>query len=256
MITLTKFQMFPAVTRLMVGHRLVVAMGALYLVGGAFGKNSNHFFRYNIASNDWTRLANMSVARGYSATVHHGDHIYVIGGCPWSKRHVTAEHYNLNTDQWETLPQLPKYCRPTLSAVVYNDRILVLGEESNDLSHLMLFHPETKQWEVLLSEKIPSRIMLTLPPVLVVHEQHCYRVTFDKGTPSKQLIRVTTNNGVTEATVEPLIHNVPEQENLTKNNASYSSIFCIDDSKYIRLTRRDCTFKLQSENRIHRSEHG
>ena len=213
---MTKFRMDPAVTLPMVGLSAVVAMGGLYLVGGDMFAAATRkcLFRYNATSNGWTQLANMKAVHNcFSAKVHHRDHIYVIGG-------GLPERYNLNTDQWETLPRPPKYCR-TSSAVVYNDRILVLGRNDHDnQTHLMLFHPETKQWDLLLSEDTPSRMVMI---VLVVHEQHCYCVSTKNGILSTQLIRMTTNNGVTEATLEP------------KKTADGCSIFCIDDSKYVRL---------------------
>lgn len=177
----------------------------------------------------------MNVARRDQLAVYHEDYIYVIGG--WSTTsHITdVERFNMDEDTWETLPHLPVDCSAT-SAVVFDNKVLVYAEESVErryLGYLMLFQPESRQWDVLLSEGISSSssLRVLIPPLLVLHQQRCYRVAYVSGVASVQQIHLTTIDGKMEATLGRS-QNVVEQKNVGKTGARF---FCIDEARFANL---------------------
>lgn len=78
--------------------------------------------RYDLATREWRRVADVTLARGGLATVVFGGHIYTFGGeFPWTCTDV-VERYDPAADRWVRLGALPE-ARHGIMAGVLDGRV-------------------------------------------------------------------------------------------------------------------------------------
>ena len=81
-----------------------------YVLGGAVASSSpvNNFQHYDVASNNWTSLANLPTALLGSAAVCYGGHIYLAGGHNGTTRTRLFYIYDIATNIWSSGADLPR----------------------------------------------------------------------------------------------------------------------------------------------------
>ncbi|XVF85954.1 hypothetical protein PTKIN_Ptkin17bG0159100 [Pterospermum kingtungense] len=103
-----------------------LAVGTQLLV---FGKevNSQVIYRYSILSNSWTTGTSMNAPRCLFGSASLGEIAILAGGCD-SQGNIlsSAEMYNSETEQWETLPSMNKP-RKMCSGVFMDKKFYVIG---------------------------------------------------------------------------------------------------------------------------------
>jgi N-acetylneuraminic acid mutarotase len=148
----------------------VIHRGKIYVIGGSiikdvvpietkhYNERADFYFTgvveiYDIAANKWTRGSD-KLTWGVCEAVLYDGKIYAIGGFNGLPQN-TFEAYDLATDRWEKLPDLPF----TISAhhgAVLNDKIFTFGD-FYDLSRVCQYDFATKEWSILNTNFIPSR---------------------------------------------------------------------------------------------------
>ena len=191
---LSKWDRFPLMNVTLCLPSIVEAYGDLYLAGGKIcpifgnGYNSRAFVRYNVGLNRWCELAPLKVEREPKCgIVHLGNYIYLLGGneripdetFPIPIRN--AERYNMETNEWESLPDMPSdFYNP--SVVVYNNKLLLYGPQRMEphmgqttVYNMMMFCPRSLSWMSLWHGEWSSGM---IPSTLTVHEDKCYEIRY------------------------------------------------------------------------------
>lgn len=86
----------------------VTAEGMIYISGGYTTTFVAEFWRYNIAGNAWTNLTSGFSARAYHGSCAFNGKVYVIGGADTGSSLTTAHEYNVNTNVWKVVKNLPR----------------------------------------------------------------------------------------------------------------------------------------------------
>ena len=132
----------------------------IYVVGGHGnrlygGDVRNSLFRYSVAEDRWTRLADMPTARGALAVGIIEGKLYAAGGMtsgrPLGHAVRTLEVYDIATDRWSRGPDMPT-AREHIGGTVLDGRLYVLGgrdARSDALGTATRFDPESGEWESL-----------------------------------------------------------------------------------------------------------
>ncbi|MGH7454601.1 MAG: Kelch repeat-containing protein, partial [bacterium] len=148
----------------------VIYNGKIYVIGGSIIKDvvkiEKVFYNerltfyytgiveiYDIAANKWTRGNDKPTWSVCDAVLHNGK-IYAIGGYNGLPQN-TFEVYDIETDRWEKLPDLPF----TISAhhcAVLNDKIYTFGDYY-DLNRVCQYDFGTGQWAILNTNYKHSR---------------------------------------------------------------------------------------------------
>ena len=110
--------------------------GKVYAVGGQHNENENtglqsDVHRYDPATNAWTKVASLPVARSHTAVVVRNGSIVVLGGTNpgnQASRYVTAYHPKENV--WTNLPQLPAGRKTPVAAMVGDVLHLTTGSHA------------------------------------------------------------------------------------------------------------------------------
>jgi N-acetylneuraminic acid mutarotase len=103
----------------------VVLNGRIHVLGGnGSGVGINHDV-YDPATNSWSMRAFLISAREQGSAVLVDGQIHLLGGRSGANETASHEVYHPNSDQWESLADLPQPMRVT--AVVANGRIHTLG---------------------------------------------------------------------------------------------------------------------------------
>mmetsp|Transcript_20807 Transcript_20807/g.42827 ORF Transcript_20807/g.42827 Transcript_20807/m.42827 type:complete len:278 (+) Transcript_20807:62-895(+) len=91
---------------------------------------------------EWETMAPMTRTRADFACVSHENHIYVFGGSEFGIE--SAEKYNIETNEWQTLPTLPgtSYLRAICTAGVVGNKKIVVGSKSS-----CVFDISEQRWE-------------------------------------------------------------------------------------------------------------
>ncbi|MEY2489987.1 MAG: hypothetical protein QOC70_1929 [Verrucomicrobiota bacterium] len=120
----------------------------IYIAGGVSGGNTLEV--YNPATNVWTRLAPMHVARNHCAGGVINGKFYVAGGRGSTNAESAFEVYDPNTNTWQTLPP-PPTPRSGVAAAVLNNELVVFGGEipSAVLGVVEGYNPATNTWRSL-----------------------------------------------------------------------------------------------------------
>lgn len=82
------------------GASAVAINGSIYYVGGG---STNKLYRFDVATQTFTQLANMNQPRENAQVTHMGDKIYVIGGRYAGNSLNNGEAYDIATDTWTNL---------------------------------------------------------------------------------------------------------------------------------------------------------
>ncbi len=90
-------------------HQLVALSGFLYAVGGSgdsvFRKTAE---RYELATNTWTPIASMAIARRSFAAAAMGGFMYVTGGYGYAAELRSCERYDPASKTWSRIADLPE----------------------------------------------------------------------------------------------------------------------------------------------------
>ncbi len=148
----------------------VIHNGKIYVIGGSIMKNVVQIEKvfyderltfyytgiveiYDIAANKWTRGSDKPTRSVCDAVLHNGK-IYAIGGYNGLPQNA-FEVYDIETDRWEKLPDLPF----TISAhhgAVLNGKIFAFGDYY-DLNRVCQYDFGTGQWSILNTNYKHSR---------------------------------------------------------------------------------------------------
>ncbi|XP_038062210.1 kelch domain-containing protein 8A-like [Patiria miniata] len=148
---------------------MITVNGQLFLIGGsdAQGKGTDDFHCYNPKNKKWARLCNIPTARAGTCVVALGSTIFVIGGVGVDAVPIDAvESFDTSNKkgQWK------KDIKPLadriqgLSAVAYNDKILVVGGMKPDTTPCEKCHvldPDKNLWLSLPDLPTPRYAMGT-----------------------------------------------------------------------------------------------
>lgn len=137
--TWTTLTSMPAVRKL---HSAVVVNGKIYVMGGTatggIGSPTSvqTTYCYDIATDIWTTLANMPLARHSHAAVAVGTKIYVVGGyySQGSATVNTCYEYDTNNDTWTTLANMPNSLF-NHAAVAVGTKVYVFAGQSTTASN-------------------------------------------------------------------------------------------------------------------------
>src|SRR6266581_294978 len=133
--------------------------GFLYVIGG---ENSTGVLadlqRYDPVTDMWAPLMSMPTARAGAAAAVIDDGIFVIGGrqstngpCSGGPYLTTVEKYDIDTDTWSPVAQLPTP-RSDLAAVAHGGKIFVFGGCTGPASapivtdEVDMYDPQTNTW--------------------------------------------------------------------------------------------------------------
>ena len=146
----------PAPTRV---NTSVFHQGSIYVFGGAYPGVKNLevtaiAVKYDIDTGVWSRVADMPTAKTTKAVVKD-DWIYVVGGYDHNKALDVFERYNPKTNQWQTLPPLPKAISAH-SVTLVNDKLYTFGDYKN-LSITYQYSFKKRQWQEVDIGFIASR---------------------------------------------------------------------------------------------------
>src|SRR6266481_4982961 len=132
--------------------------GFLYVIGG---ENSTGVLsdlqRYDPVMDMWTTLMPMNTARAGAAAAVIDDGIFVIGGrqstggpCSGGPYLTTVEKYDIDTDTWSPVAQLPS-ARSDLAAVAHGGKIFVFGgcSDTGVTKEVDMYDPQTNTWTTL-----------------------------------------------------------------------------------------------------------
>jgi len=102
--------------------------GYIYVVGGlttSGAASSAH--RYNILTDKWEQIANLSAIRFGMTVIEFNGLIYAIGGAQNSGKHVaTVEVYNPQSNTWLRKKDIPTH-RSYASSFIYDNKIYIAG---------------------------------------------------------------------------------------------------------------------------------
>ncbi|MEI6435301.1 MAG: kelch repeat-containing protein [Bacteroidota bacterium] len=97
-----------------------------YFAGGNNGLNSvNTVEVYDVSTETWETIGNLSVAREVITGVTCGNKIYFAGGMDWTASYSTVDIYNAATQQW-TVAQLSTH-RFSMASVSHGSKVLFAG---------------------------------------------------------------------------------------------------------------------------------
>ncbi|MBI4177874.1 hypothetical protein HY522_00425 [bacterium] len=136
----------------------VVHDGKIYVVGGTpavgFFSGStaspdtpgSQLDIYTIQTNRWTRGAPMPTARQCDV-VARGRKIYAIGGYNGAQAIRSFESYDIDSNQWERLPDMP-FAVSAHRCVLVEDRIVCFGDHAK-MDRVSAYDFRTSRWETL-----------------------------------------------------------------------------------------------------------
>src|SRR5260370_727262 len=143
--------------------------GFLYVIGG---ENSTGVLsdlqRYDPVLDAWTPLSPMNAARAGAAAAVIDDGIFVIGGrqstsgpCSGGPYLTTVEKYDIDTDTWSPVAQLPS-ARSDLAAVAHGGKIYVFGgcSDTGVTKEVDMYDPQTNTWTTGLASMPTARASL------------------------------------------------------------------------------------------------
>ena len=147
------------------GLALVSHNTGLYRIGGMNARNApeededlhstKDFARFDPTSREWTKLADLPVARSSHDAVVIGDKLYVAGGWTldgdgegtWIDKAIVFDLSD-PTGRWKQLPRAP-FARRALAVSHWQGQFVVLGgiDSEGDISfEVDLYSPETQEW--------------------------------------------------------------------------------------------------------------
>jgi N-acetylneuraminic acid mutarotase len=141
-----KLTSFPNTTS---GAKPIVLNNEIYYIPSSYAPRSitSDFYKYDIPSDTWIKLANMPEAKGNLAVGEASGNIYAIGG-GFTK---TNFKYTLETDTWRTLDSMPT-ARQHIDCGVVDNKIYVIGgitSFTNITKKNEMYDPETNSWSTM-----------------------------------------------------------------------------------------------------------
>jgi N-acetylneuraminic acid mutarotase len=110
---------------------------------------------YDVASDRWSRLASMNVARNHCAGGFIGGKLYVAGGRPGILADSALEAYEPQSNAWVRLPRMPTG-RSGVAAAAVNGRLYVFGGEGSSIfGEVEVFDPAVNAWTRLAHMPTP-----------------------------------------------------------------------------------------------------
>src|SRR6266567_1100522 len=143
--------------------------GFLYVIGGGnSGVALSDLQRYDPVLDAWTTLTSMNTTRAGAAAAVIDDGIFVIGGrqstggpCSGGPYLNTVEKYDIDTDTWSAVAQLPS-ARSDLAAVAHGGKIFVFGgcNDTGVTDEVDMYDPQTNTWTTGLAPMPTKRASL------------------------------------------------------------------------------------------------
>ncbi len=143
--------------------------GFLYVIGGGnSGVALSDLQRYDPVLDAWATLTSMNMARAGAAAAVIDDGIFVIGGrqstsgpCSGGPYLTTVEKYDIDTDTWSAVAQLPS-ARSDLAAVAHGGKIYVFGgcSDTGVTREVDMYDPQTNTWTTGLMPMPTARASL------------------------------------------------------------------------------------------------
>jgi len=133
----------------------VVANGKIYIIGGESsicGMSVTNQV-YDMDTDTWDTLSEMSVPRIWPTVSYHDNKLYVAGGayrCSSPRETNSLEIYDIQTDSWysniEPMPQ----ARDSYGATIVGDKLYVMGRGNSDgiLDTLEIYNIATGKWSL------------------------------------------------------------------------------------------------------------
>ena len=133
----------------------------LYIIGAG-----RSFCQYDPGTNKWIKLPSMQMNRTNLTTAFHGDYLYVVDTTK------CAERYNFTSRRWQYISCLPFTFEIRPSAIVYRDKIIVVGTIKAGEMKMVSFDPQTNSWTEIgtMTRKGVQKVQV------VVVEQKLYSV--------------------------------------------------------------------------------
>jgi len=144
-----------------------IEAGKLFVLGGYpstvidLFQGQVELFIYDIASDSWSRGADLPTPRGAGTSQVVGHEVFIIGGMDDAGNILdTVESYNMRTNTWTTgYPRMPTPREHLASGLVNNDTIVVFGGRAVSITSGMnateSFNTNTGQWTI--HPDMPSR---------------------------------------------------------------------------------------------------
>jgi len=133
------------------GHMGAAVDGAIYVFGGKSGSNNDLSTgeSFSPATEKWTTLPNMAMAKSNAGIAVVGRKIYLIGGERKTSRRAvqSVEVFNLDTSSWEIAPDIPLALSHTSATTVGNYIVVaggVTGYERTNKTYI--FNTKTNEW--------------------------------------------------------------------------------------------------------------
>jgi len=154
-----KLTSFPATTS---GAEPIVLNNNIYYIPSSYAPRSitSDFYKYDIPSDTWIKLANMPAAKGNLAVAEASGNIFAIGG-GFTK---TNFKYTPDTDTWQILDSMPT-ARQHIDCGVVDNKIYVIGgitSFKNITKKNEVYDTETNTW----SEKSPIPTLRNNPAIV------------------------------------------------------------------------------------------
>ncbi|MCU0344752.1 MAG: T9SS type A sorting domain-containing protein [Ignavibacteriaceae bacterium] len=154
-------------------HTSCVVGNNLYLIGGVIlqgttWNSTNEVYMFNTYNGEWTQKNPMPTDRCNLSCSLIDNKIYVVGGMhyinnvPDYNGLKKIEVYDLATETWSTLPDMPTY-RWGLSIVAFDNKIYVFGGRSLSIRHTALdvFDPQDSSWTTVTNIPTPRYQLAT-----------------------------------------------------------------------------------------------
>lgn len=132
--------------------------GQVYAFGGDCGsKLSNEIWRYDPASNAWTRAGALATARAGARAARIGSTIYIVGGHDGSRALASVETFDAATGAVASVASLST-ARNQTALAVQDGKLFVFGGTSeptlsiaNVLASAEVYDPATNKWSAIRS---------------------------------------------------------------------------------------------------------
>ncbi|XP_027192994.1 F-box/kelch-repeat protein SKIP11-like [Cicer arietinum] len=158
----------------MLSDKESLAVGTNLLV---FGREimTSAIYKYSILTNEWTKGIEMNTSRCLFGSASIGEIAILAGGCDLQGNILkSAELYNLDTNQWEILPDM-NTARKMCSGVFMDGKFYVLGgigaDKTTKLTSGEEFDLKTRKWREIPNMCPPQNETSTYieaPPLIAV----------------------------------------------------------------------------------------
>ncbi|KAM9972608.1 hypothetical protein ACTFIR_011975 [Dictyostelium discoideum] len=176
----------------------------IYLIGGADRDSGKLLERFDIETQQWTKLASMKFGRSYFNAFYHPSKrcIYVLDGYVNKDKKSSVEMYSLEKNQWSVICEInqPRY----LSGVSFDGSkyINIIGgvdrSNSRDIKTMERFDTSTHKWEILNNEpkSLLSHTSSSMNLMVVQSPQLKKNNSFSSISSHSSLNSSSSNNGI------------------------------------------------------------